>query len=128
METLTTRDIKVSIETFYQANYSKPLEHKYIHAYRVTIENKGQATVQLQRRHWIINDSNGVVREVEGEGVIGQQPIIHPGATHQYVSWCHLSTDMGMMSGSYQMFDTINKFQFNVRIPEFKLIAPFKLN
>jgi ApaG protein len=128
METLITKGIRVSVENSYQPQYSNPLANKYIFAYRITIENLSPATVQLLRRHWEIIDSNGIHRQVDGEGVIGQQPILEPGETHQYVSWCHLTTAMGRMCGTYQMQDQFSKEIFSVKIPLFDLIAPFQLN
>jgi ApaG protein len=128
METLITKGIRVSVENSYQPQYSNPLANKYIFAYRVTIENLSPATVQLLRRQWEIIDSNGVHRQVEGEGVIGQQPILEPGETHQYVSWCHLNTGMGRMNGAYQMQDKYSEEVFFVKIPVFDLVAPFQMN
>lgn len=128
METLITKGIRVSVENSYQPQYSNPLANKYIFAYRVTIENLSPSTVQLLRRQWQITDSNGVRREIEGEGVIGQQPILEPGETHQYVSWCHLTTGMGRMNGAYQMQDQYSNEVFLVQIPVFHLVAPFQLN
>lgn len=128
METLTTNGIKISVETFYQKDYSRPLENKYIFAYRIYIENKSNHVVRLIRRHWFIKDSSGAVREVEGEGVIGKQPILSPGESHQYISWSPLTSDIGKMYGTYLMLNKDNNTEFKVSIPEFKLIAPFKLN
>ena len=128
METLITKGIRVSVENSYQPQYSNPLASKHIFAYRVTIENLSPATVQLLRRQWEIIDSNGIHRQVEGEGVIGQQPILEPGETHQYVSWCHLNTGMGRMNGAYQMQDKYSKEVFFVKIPVFDLVAPFQMN
>jgi ApaG protein len=79
-------------------------------------------------RHWYIFDSNGAKREVEGEGVVGQQPIIEPGHTHEYVSGCNLKTDVGSMKGEYHMVRMLDNANFNVQIPEFYLIAPYRLN
>jgi len=128
MQTLITEGIKVSVETHYQNNYSRPMEGKYIHAYRVTIENLSDSTVQLLRRHWRVRDSNGEFRQIEGEGVIGIQPVLEPGEAHQYVSWCHLRTGLGKMWGTYLMQETMQEERFSVQIPEFNLVAPFKLN
>ena len=128
METLTTKGIKVSVESFYQETQSRPLDRKYVFAYRITIENGSRYTVQLLRRHWHIVDSNDQRREVEGEGVIGQQPVLAPGESHQYVSWCPLTSEIGKMYGTYLMVRPEDQRTFDVRIPEFKLIAPFKLN
>ncbi len=84
--------------------------------------------VKLLRRHWYIVDSNGAYREVEGEGVVGKQPILEPGASHQYISACSLRSDMGKMHGNYLMENLYNKKLFRVAIPEFQMIAPFKGN
>lgn len=128
METLTTKDIKISVETFYQEDYSKPALREYVFAYRVTIENNSAYTVQLLRRHWIIWDSSYNTREVEGPGVIGKQPILAPGERHQYVSWSPIPTTIGRMHGTFTMYRQIDDVTFKVRIPQFKLVAPFQLN
>lgn len=125
--TRITDGFKISVETFYQEEYSRPIENKYIFAYRITIENIGAYTAQLMRRHWYIHDSNGIMREVEGDGVIGQQPILAAHEQHQYVSWCHLFSDVGKMSG-YYVFVRQDGETFKVAIPEFSMCAPFKLN
>lgn len=128
METLITRGIKVSVETQYQPAYSRPLEMKYVFSYHIRIENMSNDTVQLLRRHWYIFDSNGVIREVEGEGVIGKQPILQPGESYEYASWSPLMTEMGKMYGSYLFSKQSDNEQFRVQIPDFHLLAPFKLN
>ena len=128
MESMITRGIQVQVECSYQPTYSNPLEHKYIYAYRITIDNLGTSTVQLLRRYWRIQESTGVVREIEGEGVIGRQPILKAGESHQYVSWSHLFSGYGKMEGSYEMLNCDTGETFSVAIPEFQLIAPFLLN
>lgn len=128
METLITNGIRVSVETQYQPTYSRPLEMKYIFSYHITIENLSSETVQLLRREWEIFDSNGIIRKVEGEGVIGKQPVLAPGESHQYASWSPLMTEMGKMSGAYIFRRDIDNHEFRVNIPDFRLIAPFKLN
>lgn len=128
MDTLITNGIKVSVETHYHPDYSRPRESKFIFAYRVNIENLSASTVQLLRRHWIIQDSDGTLREVKGEGVIGQQPILEPGESHQYVSWCNLRTTIGKMIGFYQMEEIHSGEEFGVQVPEFQLVAPFAMN
>lgn len=120
--------VSITVETFYQPAQSNPLSAEYLFAYRITIENLSDRPVKLLRRYWHIVDSNGSVREVEGDGVVGQQPIIEPGGSHQYVSACNLRSDMGKMYGTYQMENLYNKKLIEVIIPEFQLIAPFKLN
>lgn len=123
-----TEGISITVETFYQAAQSNPLSSEYLFAYRITIENLSPTSTKLLRRHWHIADSNGSVREVEGEGVVGQQPIIEPGGNYQYISACNLRSDIGKMWGTYQMENLYNKKLFKVNIPEFQMIAPFKLN
>lgn len=128
METLITNDIRVSVESHYSPDYSNPAAAKYIFVYRIIIENLGHETVQLLKRHWLIFDAGGSRRQVDGEGVIGQQPILHPGEQHQYTSWCPLAAPIGYMSGHYEFKDTIQERTFSVRIPKFNLIAPQVLN
>lgn len=123
-----TNDVNIVVETFYQSAQSHPLQSEYLFAYRITIENLGLVPVKLLRRHWHIIDSNGDVREVEGEGVVGQQPTIAPGENYQYVSSCNLSSDMGKMYGTYTMEDLFSKKLLTITIPEFQLVAPFKNN
>ncbi len=123
-----TEGVSISVETYYQPAQSNPLSSEYLFAYRITIDNLGTVPVKLLSRHWHIFDSNGSMREVEGEGVVGQQPIILPGDNYQYVSACNLRTDMGKMYGSYQMENMYTKKMINVAIPEFQLITPFKMN
>lgn len=128
METLTTNGVRISVETFYQEQYSKPIEYQFIFAYRVTIDNLSEDPVQLLRRHWVILDSTGLKREVEGEGVVGQQPVLQPGDSHQYVSWCHLSTGIGRMEGTFLMHHLRSQETFRVQIPLFNLVAPLVNN
>lgn len=128
MNTLITNGIRISVETFYQNEYSRPKENKYIFAYRVTIENLSPHTIQLLRRYWNIYDSNGSIKVVEGEGVVGQQPILTPNEIHQYISWCQLDTDSGKMIGTYTMERQSDGELFEVEIPSFRLTAPFKEN
>jgi ApaG protein len=128
MVTKITDGVKVTVETIYQPEYSNPMNEHYMFAYKVHIENLTDYSVQLLRRHWHIFDSNGTKREVEGEGVVGQQPVIEPGESHEYVSGCNLKTDMGSMHGTYQMKRIVDEGDFYVNIPEFYLVAPYKLN
>lgn len=128
MVTQITEGVKVSVETVYQSEYSNPQNDHYMFAYHVTIENLGEHSVQLLRRHWVIFDSSGAKREVEGEGVVGLQPIIAPGEQHDYVSGCNLQSEMGFMEGTYQMMREIDGIIFEVHIPRFSLVAPFRMN
>ena len=120
--------VEVSVEVFYQNDYSNPMNQDYMFAYRVTVENHNGFALKLLRRHWFIFDSNGEHREVEGEGVIGIQPVLNPSQQYQYVSGCNLKTEMGKMHGTYLMENQNNKEQFYVNIPAFEMIVPFKNN
>jgi len=128
MATQITDGVKVSVETVYQSEYSNPENDHFMFAYHITIENLGQHSVQLLRRHWVIYDSNGSKREIDGEGVVGLQPIIAPGEQHDYVSGCNLKSEMGYMEGTYQMLREIDGSVFDVNIPRFSLVAPFRMN
>jgi len=100
----------------------------YVFTYRITIENHSDYTIKLQRRHWFIHDANNSIREVEGEGVVGQQPILEPGEIHQYVSGCNLRSGLGKMHGIYIMEKVMDGKIFDVIIPEFTMIVPYILN
>ena len=128
METAITNDIRVTVEVIYQPSYSKPMKNEFVFAYRITIENIGNQVVQLMRRHWFIWDSNAVQREVEGVGVVGDQPVLNPGQSYQYVSGCPLVTEMGTMEGFYTMKYIETAKEFDVQVPRFQMIAPFKNN
>jgi len=128
MVSLISEGVKVSVETFYQQDYSNPLQSEYMFAYRIAIENHNSFPVKLHRRHWHIFDSSGLYREVEGEGVVGVQPVLAPGERYQYVSGCNLRSEMGRMNGTYQMENLNSKQFFNVNIPAFEMFVPFKNN
>ncbi len=120
--------VEISVETFYQSDYSNPVNNEYMFAYRITIENHNSFSVKLLKRQWFIFDSNGEHREVDGEGVVGVQPIIKPNEQFQYVSGCNLRTEMGKMQGYYTMENQHRKETFTVKIPPFELIVPSKMN
>lgn len=128
MNSIISEGVEVSVETFYQPDYSNPINYEFMFAYRITIENHNSFSVKLHRRHWNIFDSNGSFREVEGEGVVGLQPVITAGEKYQYVSGCNLKTEMGKMSGTYEMENLFTKTFFQVNIPSFQLLVPFKNN
>ena len=128
MVSMISEGVEVSVETFYQQDYSNPMQSEYMFAYRIAIENHNSFPVKLHRRHWHIFDSNGSYREVEGEGVVGVQPVLSPGEKYQYVSGCNLKTEMGKMHGTYQMENLNNKQLFDVNIPPFEMFVPFKNN
>ncbi len=128
MNSAITAGVEITVETFYQPEYSNPVLHEFMFAYRITIENHNPFTVQLLNRHWHIFDSVGEYREVEGEGVIGQQPVLMQGENFQYVSGCQLRSEMGTMHGVYEMANLSNHKSFTVDIPRFQLISPIKEN
>lgn len=128
MITQITEGVKVSVETVYQSEYSNPANDHFMFAYKINIQNLSDYTIQLLSRRWLIFDSNGSYKEVEGEGVVGLQPVIEPGDSHEYVSGCNLKTDIGSMKGSYLMRRIVDNEEFTVYIPEFHLIAPYKMN
>lgn len=128
MTTEITNGVKVSVMTEYLPDYSSPIQQHYVFTYRISIENCSEYTVQLLRRHWFIHDANNTVREVEGEGVVGQQPILEPGESHEYVSGCNLKSGLGKMYGHYTMERVVDGKHFKVNIPEFTMVVPFKLN
>ncbi len=123
MVTATTRDISVTVETSYLEKQSDPDEQYFVWAYRITIANHSNQTVQLLSRHWRISDGQGRVQEVRGEGVIGEQPILEPGANYTYSSGTPLQTPSGFMHGSYQMQSDDGE-RFDVDIPAFSLDSP----
>ncbi|KAB7728399.1 Co2+/Mg2+ efflux protein ApaG [Rudanella paleaurantiibacter] len=128
MISAVTEGIRVSVKTEYQSDYSSPLQAHYVFTYRITIENASDYTVHLLRRRWTIYDSNGTIREVEGEGVVGQQPVLEPGEVHEYVSGCNLRSSMGKMVGSYLIERVIDGKRLHITIPEFTMVVPFRLN
>ena len=123
-----SKGVEISVETFYQSEYSNPLNGEFVFAYRITIENHNEFAIKLLRRRWSIFDSSADKKEVEGDGVVGVQPVFQPGQQFQYVSGCNLKSEMGQMFGYYEMEKLSDKSLFEVRIPVFDLIAPMKVN
>jgi ApaG protein len=128
MTTAVSSGIFVGVRADYQPEYSNPALKHFVFIYHITIENRSDYSVQLLRRRWLISDSDGTRKTVEGEGVVGLQPIIEPGQKHQYVSGCNLKTTMGKMGGTYFMERLIDSKPVEVTIPEFQMIAPFRFN
>jgi ApaG protein len=118
-----TRNIEVEVEPFYLADRSDPSENHYVWGYRVTIDNQSDIFVQLLSRYWRITDGNGRVQEVQGAGVVGEQPELNPGDSYQYTSGCPLSTPSGVMVGRYVMRTERGEL-FDVEIPAFSLDMP----
>ena len=119
--------IKVTAKVIYMENQSNPDEQRFVFGYTITIKNCGNKTARLLTRHWLITDSDGVVQEVYGDGVIGEQPYISPGAFHKYSSGAILRTPIGSMEGSYGMISE-EKHVFDAKIPVFGLAVPAMLN
>jgi len=120
--TATTENITVTAQPLYLDGQSSIIEKKFVFAYFIRIENNGVEPVRLLRRHWFIHDAHGAVKEVEGEGVIGKQPMIQPGEAHEYNSFCVLTTFEGHMEGTYMM-EREDGEQFRITIPRFQLRA-----
>jgi ApaG protein len=123
MPTAVTEGIRVTVEAAYLPERSCPDDNSYAFGYTVMIENEGAPRVQLMRRHWIITDGNGHVEEVEGPGVVGQQPVLDVGEAHRYTSGAALVTPVGTMEGTYEMHAEGGRV-FRVRIPRFALQVP----
>ena len=115
-----TQGIQVEVTPEYIAEQSTPEASQYVFAYHITITNVGETEVQLMSRHWVITDGSGVVHEVKGPGVVGEQPKLKPGEKHAYSSFCPLTTPTGNMRGSFQMINTRGA-QFEAKIPLFFL-------
>lgn len=124
----STHNIEISVEVKYWQQHSTPRENHYFFVYFIGIENKSDHTVQLMRRHWDIFDSIGDPRVVDGEGVVGETPVLEPGERFEYNSGCNLSSDIGYMKGHYTLIRLHDGREFNVEIPKFDLIVPSKLN
>lgn len=118
-----THGIHVRVQSEYRPERSNPRQRQYFFAYTVNITNEGSQPVQLISRHWVITDAHGHVEEVRGPGVVGEQPIIKPGAQYQYSSACPLNTEFGTMHGSYQM-RAADGSQFDAAIAPFRLALP----
>lgn len=118
-----TRSIRVTVRPVYLGEQSEPGESRYVWAYHVRIANEGRETVQLLNRHWRIVDGHGRTIDVKGEGVVGEQPVLEPGAEFEYTSGTPLSTPTGIMEGTYEM-ETTTGDRFDVAIPAFSLDSP----
>ncbi|MEY3644367.1 MAG: hypothetical protein RLZZ207_1062 [Bacteroidota bacterium] len=123
MVSAITKGIQVSVETTYQPDFSNPQQHHYVFTYKVRIENKSNHTVQLLRRRWEIYDATESRKIVEGDGVVGQQPILEPGESHTYVSGCNLKSGIGKMRGSFTLEKLMDGKLLEIVIPEFQLIS-----
>ncbi|GAB6039828.1 Co2+/Mg2+ efflux protein ApaG [Endothiovibrio diazotrophicus] len=120
-------DIRVQVESFYIPEQSDPIIGRYVFAYNVSIRNEGSTPAKLISRHWIITDANGHIQEVEGDGVVGEQPYLQPGEKFHYTSGAMLETPVGSMHGSYRLVDD-DGIHFEAEIPAFTLSRPHSLH
>jgi ApaG protein len=116
-------EIAIEVATNYVRDQSEPDDGKYVFAYTITIENLGDVAAKLLSRHWVITDANGKVQEVTGDGVVGEQPHLHPGESFRYSSGAVLETPVGAMEGSYRM-EADKGINFEAPIPPFTLAVP----
>ncbi len=124
---IDTPRICVHVQSVYIASQSDPEDDRYVFAYTITIRNLGRTAAQLLGRYWLITNGNGRETEVQGEGVIGEQPLIQPGNEFQYTSGAVLETPMGTMQGHYEMVDNEGN-PFRVEIPVFRLAIPTQIH
>ena len=127
MSNVLTQGIRVSVESIYVPARSQPEHGQYIFAYKVRIANEGDTPAQLISRHWIIQDAHGRTEHVRGPGVVGAQPRLEPGQSHEYTSFCPLRTPSGSMRGTYQMVRDDGS-EFDAVVGVFSLMAPQLLN
>lgn len=126
--TKVTEGISISVDTLYRERHSNPANGYFLFSYFITIENNTSATVKLLSRRWEIFDSSGEYREVQGAGVVGEQPVLNPGERYTYESSCNFTTEIGKMSGHYIFERLPDRVTFEAEIPEFMLVVPSKLN
>ncbi|WP_028471247.1 Co2+/Mg2+ efflux protein ApaG [Neptunomonas japonica] len=119
--------IKIDIETRFLPQQSDPESHRFVFSYNITITNEYSQAVQLLSRRWVVTDGNEHVQEIEGEGVVGEQPLIQPNGSYQYTSGTVLATRVGSMFGHYTM-ETSEGERFNAPIPAFTLAQPNALH
>lgn len=124
---MNTPEVEVKVQPAYVPEQSSPEHGKYFFSYTISISNLGESVCQLKSRHWLITDSNGNRQEVQGEGVVGQQPYLGPGAAFTYTSGVLLDTEVGTMQGTYHMIDDCDQ-PFEVAIEPFLLSLPGKIN
>ena len=127
MSDTTTRGVRVQVKSAFVPERSAPQNNHYFFAYRVRISNVGEETVHLVSREWIITDADGNVEQVNGPGVVGEQPILEPGESFEYTSFCPLPTAIGSMHGSYQMVAASGE-RFDAEIAPFSLAVPTAIN
>lgn len=128
MPVAVTHDIRVSVQARYEPGQGSPADGRYLFSYRITIANNSVRTVQLLARHWVITDSMAPRSQVQGPGVVGEQPVLAPGERYAYTSYCELRSTLGRMEGAYLMRDLADNAEFEVTIPAFTLHLPCAAN
>ena len=116
--------VKIHVKTWFRSDLSNPEENQYFYNYRIYIENKGNEPVQLLHRHWMVEQLIYGIQHVDGPGVVGEQPLIHPGERYEYVSGCEFWMPIGRMSGFYSFQNLETEQLFSVPIPLFTLEFP----
>jgi ApaG protein len=127
MSDTTTRGIRIQVTSTYVPEQSSARDSHYLFAYHIRITNVGNETAQLISREWIITSADGEVERVKGPGVVGEQPVLQPGGSFEYTSYCPLKTSVGSMHGSYQMVTAAGD-KFEALIAPFTLAAPHALH
>ena len=122
-----TNNVRVEVESQYAAERSQPFQNEWFFHYTVRITNERDETVQLLSRHWIITDATGHTREVRGDDVVGERPVLAPGEAFQYTSGCEVNTPTGVMRGTYQMV-TERGTEFDIEIAPFALHEPYTVH
>lgn len=128
MYTATTSDIQIQVATHFAPEYSVPFSNEYLFAYHIRITNHGSAAIQVLSREWHIHDGVTNRRMVAGEGLVGKQPHIAPGHTHEYVSYCNLQFPFGRMVGRFFAVRKADGEALELEVPAFTLMAPHMLN
>lgn len=124
---LNEPNVSIQVQSVYIVSQSQPEMRRYVFAYTISIRNLGREAIQLMSRYWLITNSDGHRTEVQGEGVVGEQPVIEPGSVYRYTSGAILETPMGTMEGYYVMLNGVGE-NFHVDIPAFRLALPTLIN
>jgi len=128
MDVAITNGIKITVISRFEPKHSSINESRYVFSYNIKIQNESDYTIKVLRRHWYILDSNCNKREVQGDGIVGEQPIIRPGDYHEYTSWCPFNSEIGMMSGFLTVRREIDQELLDIMVPDFTMCALPRLN
>lgn len=123
-----TKGVKITVRTTYQGSFYKQRQLCYAFSYDISIENGSSIPIKIDSRFWKIQDSLAQTKFIQGEGIVGERPVLYPNQTHQYASGCLLNSSTGAMQGHYEVINVDTGKIFKVNIPAFKLTAPFTLN